>query len=244
MSERAAVKTARELTELPDDWFVFHDLALGADGEHLDHLVVGPGGVITLKTKSVTGAVHVGAHTIHVAGQSTQLVRKARIEAGLVARQLQQAVRNPVRVDAGIVFVNGCEPSTSVIGDVTVLSLDVLVAWLTALRSALSPKGIAAITRAVALPTTFVAEPASATTPARPEPAGDLVGLVTALKAWRQQRATGDRVPAHVVLSDSHLAGIATAAPKTLEDLARCIEAPKVEQYGDEILAVVTDAAR
>jgi DNA helicase-2/ATP-dependent DNA helicase PcrA len=79
--------------------------------------------------------------------------------------------------------------------------------------------------------------------PPRVEPTGDLKVLVDALKAWRKQRSTADKVPAYVVLSDTHLAGIATAAPETLEDLARCpgIGPTKLERYGDEILAVVND---
>jgi DNA helicase-2/ATP-dependent DNA helicase PcrA len=66
------------------------------------------------------------------------------------------------------------------------------------------------------------------------------------LKAWRIQRSTADKVPAYVVLSDTHLAGIATAGPETLEDLARCpgIGPTKLERYGDEILAVVADASQ
>jgi DNA helicase-2/ATP-dependent DNA helicase PcrA len=64
------------------------------------------------------------------------------------------------------------------------------------------------------------------------------------LKKWRKQRAAADRVPAFVVLSDTHLAGIATRAPASLEALAQCagIGPTKLERYGDEILAVIADA--
>jgi DNA helicase-2/ATP-dependent DNA helicase PcrA len=79
--------------------------------------------------------------------------------------------------------------------------------------------------------------------PPKVEPTGELKVLVDALKAWRKQRAKADGVPAYVVLSDTHLAGIATAAPQSFEDLARCpgIGPTKLERYGDEILAVITD---
>ncbi len=74
-------------------------------------------------------------------------------------------------------------------------------------------------------------------------PTGDLAQLVDALKAWRKQRAQSDAVPAYIVLSDTHLAGIATAAPASLDDLARCpgIGPTKLERYGDEIIAVVEE---
>ncbi len=78
--------------------------------------------------------------------------------------------------------------------------------------------------------------PIAAATDALPE-------LVAALKAWRKQRANADSVPAFVVLSDTHLAGIATSAPTSLDELARCagIGPTKLERYGDEILAVIAD---
>ncbi|HEX4778507.1 MAG TPA: HRDC domain-containing protein, partial [Acidimicrobiia bacterium] len=74
-------------------------------------------------------------------------------------------------------------------------------------------------------------------------PTGDLGKLVDALKGWRKQRAAADKVPAYVVLNDTHLAGIATDAPTTLDALARCagIGPTKLERYGDEIIAVVAE---
>ena len=50
-------------------------------------------------------------------------------------------------------------------------------------------------------------------------------------------------MPAYIVLSDTHLAGIATRAPTTLDELARCtgIGPTKLERYGDEIIAVLAD---
>ena len=70
-----------------------------------------------------------------------------------------------------------------------------------------------------------------------------VVGVINALKLWRKQRAATDKVPAFVVLSDTHLAGIATHAPTTLDDLARCagIGPTKLERYGDEIIAVICE---
>jgi DNA helicase-2/ATP-dependent DNA helicase PcrA len=68
--------------------------------------------------------------------------------------------------------------------------------------------------------------------------------LVDALKAWRKQRATSDRVPAYIVLSDAHLEGIADRRPESLAELARCtgIGPTKLERYGDEIVAVIADS--
>jgi DNA helicase-2/ATP-dependent DNA helicase PcrA len=80
------------------------------------------------------------------------------------------------------------------------------------------------------------AAPPIAPTTAAPE-------LVEALKAWRRQRASADRVPAYIVLSDAHLEGIASRRPASLAALARCagIGPTKLERYGDEIVAVIAD---
>jgi DNA helicase-2/ATP-dependent DNA helicase PcrA len=78
---------------------------------------------------------------------------------------------------------------------------------------------------------------AGATAPVEPE-------LVDALKRWRKERASADRVPAYIVLSDAHLEGIASRRPTSLDALARCtgIGPTKLERYGDEIVAVIADA--
>jgi len=67
--------------------------------------------------------------------------------------------------------------------------------------------------------------------------------LVTALKAWRKQRASSDGVPAYIVLSDAHLEGIADGRPESLAALSQCtgIGPTKLERYGDEIIAVIAD---
>lgn len=48
----AAVMTAELLSQLPPSWFVFHS-RLTQSGESVDHIVVGPAGVIVLRSESV-----------------------------------------------------------------------------------------------------------------------------------------------------------------------------------------------
>ncbi len=81
-------------------------------------------------------------------------------------------------------------------------------------------------------------------TPSRSDVTHASPALVEALKAWRRQRATSDRVPAYIVLSDAHLEGIADRRPESLGDLAQCtgIGPTKLERYGDEIIAVIADS--
>lgn len=67
--------------------------------------------------------------------------------------------------------------------------------------------------------------------------------LVAALKSWRLERARRDKVPPYVVLHDRNLETLAAQRPKSLVELSRCpgIGPTKLERYGDEILAVLSD---
>jgi superfamily II DNA helicase RecQ len=66
-----------------------------------------------------------------------------------------------------------------------------------------------------------------------------------ALKAWRAARSKADGVPAYVVLSDKHLAGIAERHPANLNALRGCpgIGPAKLEAYGEDILEVLAGVA-
>jgi DNA helicase-2/ATP-dependent DNA helicase PcrA len=64
----------------------------------------------------------------------------------------------------------------------------------------------------------------------------------TVLRQWRTTRAKADGVPAFVVLSDKHLAGIAARHPTSLAELRLCpgIGPAKLETYGEEILELLS----
>jgi DNA helicase-2/ATP-dependent DNA helicase PcrA len=84
--------------------------------------------------------------------------------------------------------------------------------------------------------------PAVAVAVAPGVPAGSVgAKVVEALKAWRKETASRDKVPAYVVLNDADIDGIAVRMPRTLEALADCrgIGPVKLERFGDEILAVI-----
>jgi DNA helicase-2/ATP-dependent DNA helicase PcrA len=89
---------------------------------------------------------------------------------------------------------------------------------------------------AVPAPATVVAAAAMSSTGTK---------VVEALKAWRKETASRDKVPAYVVLNDADIDGIAVRLPRTLEALAGCrgIGPVKLERFGDEILAVIDAAA-
>jgi ATP-dependent DNA helicase RecQ len=80
--------------------------------------------------------------------------------------------------------------------------------------------------------------------PAGKGEAGD-PNLLGALRAWRSQIARKRSVPAYVVLHDSTIDGIATARPRTLEQLRGIpgIGDKKLEHYGEELIALVKAVA-
>jgi DNA helicase-2/ATP-dependent DNA helicase PcrA len=69
--------------------------------------------------------------------------------------------------------------------------------------------------------------------------------LVDALKAWRLERSRADGVPAFVVLHDTTINDIAAAQPASERELARIsgIGPTKLERYGADILAVISDGS-
>ena len=68
--------------------------------------------------------------------------------------------------------------------------------------------------------------------------------LVAELRAWRSQRAREDGVPAYVVLHDATLRELAACRPRSTAELAavKGVGPAKLDRYGSELLAVLTDA--
>ena len=93
------------LGRLPEGWFVFHDIPVGARGANLDHLVVGPGGVFTINTKNLTGGIRVNARTILHNGHRTAFLPKAVAEARRAAELLGSALGKAVEVRAALAIL-------------------------------------------------------------------------------------------------------------------------------------------
>lgn len=82
-----------------------------------------------------------------------------------------------------------------------------------------------------------------ATSPTPAEPAEADVPIVEALRAWRRQRSKADGVPPYVVFNDATMLVIAATRPTTPRQLLAVpgIGPRKLEDYGEEILALVAD---
>ncbi len=129
------------LATLPPEWAVFHALPIGGHGWDIDHVLVGPGGVVTINTKQHRGQrVSVERRTVLVGERSVPYIRHARFEAERITLLLQD--RRPLihPVHPAVVFVN---PRSlryrSLPDDVKVVDARNLVEWLTDLPVILGP---------------------------------------------------------------------------------------------------------
>lgn len=106
-------------------WHVLHSIPVDERGAHLDHLVIGPGGVFSLVTRNhPRSAIWVGPHVVRVNGQRTHYLEAVRADADRAQRALSAAAGFTVPVQPALVLLTG-----SLIPDVTISQTpeDVLV---------------------------------------------------------------------------------------------------------------------
>ena len=98
---------AAQLAKLGSEWRVLHSVEVGDRGSDIDHVLVGPGGVLTVNAKNHPNAnVWVGGDTFMVNGQRVPYIRNTRYEANRAGRLLAEQVGFPVAV-RGIIAVVG-----------------------------------------------------------------------------------------------------------------------------------------
>lgn len=129
------IAVGARLKALSSDWAVFHSLPLGLEGWDIDHVLIGPGGIVTINTKHHRDAPIVVTHDeISVDGQPVPYLRHAEFELEYINTLLQDRHSSPPRVHPTVVFVapRGILFS-SLPSQVTVLDLTGLLTWLSAL---------------------------------------------------------------------------------------------------------------
>lgn len=100
-------KVGKELTKLPEGWHVLHAVQVSDAGTDIDHVVIGPAGVLTLNTKRHPGGkVTVYERALYVNGVKADYLQKSRGEARRASRLLTDACGFPVAVRSAIVFVD------------------------------------------------------------------------------------------------------------------------------------------
>jgi hypothetical protein len=153
-------KVAASLTKLirkDPRWRVLHAIPVGESGADIDHLVVGPGGVLSLNAKHHPGAkVWVADDVILVNGQRQPYVRNSRHEAARASRLLSAACSFPVQVTGVVVPVNASDITIrSAPQGVHVVGRRRLARWLRRRDDVLDEQTVAAIFEVARRPATW-----------------------------------------------------------------------------------------
>lgn len=91
-----------------DGWQLLHSVPVGNRGSDIDHVLVGPGGVYTINTKTHPDAkIWVGKTVVKVNGHNQPYLRNSRFEADRAAKLLSAAVGWQVEVTPALVFLTG-----------------------------------------------------------------------------------------------------------------------------------------
>jgi hypothetical protein len=139
-------------------WRVLHAVPVGRRGADIDHVVIGPFGVVTVNTKTTATEVWVGEYGLTVGGKPVDYLRKSRHEASRARRLLNQATGLEVPVQPALVFVGARRVSVRRGGppDVVVLPEPrALRRWLGKQPPALGPAEVEAIYQAARLAATW-----------------------------------------------------------------------------------------
>ena len=129
-------------------WHVLHAVPVGQRGADIDHVVIGPFGVVTVNTKATGTAVWVGTYGLTVGGKPFDYLPKSRHEASRAGRLLNRATGFDVPVQPAIVFVGARRVTVRQGGpaDVAVLpSPRALRHWLCKQRPVLRPAQVDAV---------------------------------------------------------------------------------------------------
>lgn len=148
-------------------WQVLHAVPVGSRGTDIDHVVIGPFGLVTVNTKTTSTSVWVGEFGMVVGRTKVDYLRKSRAEARRAGALISRAVGWPVPVQPVIVFVGARRFTTRRGGpaDVAVLSsARALRRWLRKQPGVLDPGQVAAVYTAARRPGTWQRQ-------ARPGPA-------------------------------------------------------------------------
>ena len=130
------------LAGLPPDYHVFHDFTAGSF--HVDHVVLGPTGVLSIETKYWAGQVTVEEGHVLVDGRlpSRSPVSQALSQSDAVKAVLKSAGCENT-VTALVCFAsNTCAASGKTVSSVTLLNAHALRAWIEARPTVIAPNDL------------------------------------------------------------------------------------------------------
>ncbi|TFC93186.1 NERD domain-containing protein [Cryobacterium sinapicolor] len=141
LGAQGEIEVGQKLAALSPEWAVFHALPIGGHGWDIDHVLVGPGGVVTVNTKQHRRQrVIVEQRSVLVDTRPVPYLRHAKFEAERVTTLLEERRPLSTPVIGLVVFVGARSIHVrSSPAPVTVLDAEELVPWLTALPIVLGP---------------------------------------------------------------------------------------------------------
>ena len=141
---------------MPDGWSVLSGVPAGDAGANIDNVIVGPPGVFTVSVKNLTGKVWVAPGEIRHNGHKTDFIRTALGEGARTSRLLTVALGTPVTVRPVLAILADEWTHHGSSSAVFVGSPRGVKDWLCRLPSSISARERAAISAAVATPTTWL----------------------------------------------------------------------------------------
>jgi hypothetical protein len=96
---------AELLRSLPDDYFLLNDLVLPGHGGNIDHVVIGPCGVVVIETKNFSGTVESHGNAWFVAGRPHRSISK-QVNCGAIAVRETLSRAHPDLADSVLRFVD------------------------------------------------------------------------------------------------------------------------------------------
>jgi hypothetical protein len=154
-------KIARELARLGPSWHCLHAIEVGNRGSDIDHVVIGPPGVITINTKRhPRGKAWIGERMVMINGQKTDYLRNSRFEAERAAKLLSAACGRSIEVRAAIAFVDLDDFNVKQMpSDVHVTTRRRLLGWLRDLPRVVSDEQVEEIFAVARVSSTWSASP-------------------------------------------------------------------------------------
>ncbi|GAA1616326.1 hypothetical protein GCM10009789_82880 [Kribbella sancticallisti] len=120
-------------------WRVLHAVPVGARGSDIDHVLIGPAGVITINTKHHSGQkVRAKPEVVFVGGAAKRYGQAAQYEANRAAKLLTAAAGRPVTVLSAVVIVGAKSVRGSRSAGVEIMPKSHLLVWLLFRRRTLS----------------------------------------------------------------------------------------------------------
>lgn len=146
----------RVLAQLGPGWHVLHAVPVGDGETAIDHVVVGPGGVFTLRVENHAGHdVRVAGPTLTAQGRQQSHLQDAALEARVAGDRLTGALGRPVAVTPVVVVVDENRLAGTRRGGTSVVSSARLARWLLRRPAVLAPDEAAQLWQVAGRPGTW-----------------------------------------------------------------------------------------